>query len=140
MPIARAVIAGQGTIGIEMLRARPDLDELVISVGGGGLISGIATAAKHLKPDIRLTGVEVERFALVLLLSKSSLISTSRSLSNSGNRDPFPWAPVKVLLLLFSSMALDTLLVRHIPSERFPSGHPLTVYPRSPDSTLPFQW
>ena len=60
-----AVIAGQGTIGIEMLRAELDLDELVIPVGGGGLISGIATAAKHLKPEIVVTGVQVERFALV---------------------------------------------------------------------------
>ncbi len=60
-----AVIAGQGTIGIEMLRAQPDLDELVIPVGGGGLIAGIATAARRLKPGITVTGVQVERFALV---------------------------------------------------------------------------
>ncbi len=59
------VIAGQGTIGIEMLRAHPELDELVVSVGGGGLIGGIAIAAKHLKPGIRITGVQAERFALV---------------------------------------------------------------------------
>jgi threonine dehydratase len=56
------VIAGQGTIGLEMLRARPDLDTLVIAVGGGGLISGIATAARHLKPDIRIVGVQTTRF------------------------------------------------------------------------------
>jgi threonine dehydratase len=60
-----AVIAGQGTIGIEMLHAHPELDELVVSVGGGGLIGGIAVAAKHLKPGIRITGVQSERFALV---------------------------------------------------------------------------
>ncbi len=60
-----AIIAGQGTIGLEMLRAQPDLDELVVPVGGGGLIAGIATAAKHLKPSIRVTGVQTERFALV---------------------------------------------------------------------------
>ncbi|MFA7667162.1 MAG: pyridoxal-phosphate dependent enzyme, partial [Burkholderiaceae bacterium] len=41
-----AVIAGQGTIGIEMLRAHPELDDLVVAVGGGGLIGGIATAAR----------------------------------------------------------------------------------------------
>jgi threonine dehydratase len=46
------VIAGQGTIGLEMLRAQPDLETLVIAVGGGGLISGIATAARALKPGI----------------------------------------------------------------------------------------
>ncbi|MBL8287006.1 MAG: pyridoxal-phosphate dependent enzyme, partial [Rubrivivax sp.] len=48
------VIAGQGTIGLEMLRAQPDLDTLVIAVGGGGLISGIATAVRHLKPSVRI--------------------------------------------------------------------------------------
>ena len=60
-----AVIAGQGTIGIEMLRAHPELDDLVVAVGGGGLIGGIATAAREIKPGIRVTGVQVERFALV---------------------------------------------------------------------------
>ena len=52
------VIAGQGTIALEMLEERPDLDTLVIPIGGGGLISGIAVAAKALKPDIDIVGVE----------------------------------------------------------------------------------
>jgi threonine dehydratase len=56
------VIAGQGTIGIEMLRAQPDLDTLVIAVGGGGLISGIATAVRHLKPGMQIIGVQTSRF------------------------------------------------------------------------------
>ena len=60
-----AIIAGQGTIGIEMLGEHPELDELVVPIGGGGLIAGIATAARHLKPGIRVTGVQTERFALV---------------------------------------------------------------------------
>ncbi|MDO9092147.1 MAG: threonine ammonia-lyase [Rubrivivax sp.] len=57
-----AVIAGQGTIGIEMLRAQPDLDTLVIAVGGGGLISGIATAVRALKPGVQIIGVQTSRF------------------------------------------------------------------------------
>ncbi len=57
-----AVIAGQGTIGIEMLQAQPDLDALVIAVGGGGLISGIATAARQMKPGIEIVGVQTSRF------------------------------------------------------------------------------
>ncbi len=57
-----AVIAGQGTIGIEMLRAQPDLDTLVIAVGGGGLISGVATAARAIKPGIQIVGVQTARF------------------------------------------------------------------------------
>jgi threonine dehydratase len=52
------IIAGQGTIGLEMLKAVPALDTLVVPIGGGGLISGIAIAAKSLKPDIRIIGVE----------------------------------------------------------------------------------
>ena len=56
------VIAGQGTLGLEMLRARRDLDTLVISVGGGGLISGIATAARALKPGLEIVGVQTSRF------------------------------------------------------------------------------
>ncbi|MDO9074979.1 MAG: threonine ammonia-lyase [Rubrivivax sp.] len=57
-----AVIAGQGTIGIEMLRAQPELDTLVIAVGGGGLISGIATAVRAVKPGIEIVGVQTSRF------------------------------------------------------------------------------
>lgn len=57
-----AVIAGQGTIGIEMLEAVPDLDCIIIPVGGGGLASGIAIAAKHLKPDIKIIAVESELY------------------------------------------------------------------------------
>ena len=56
------VIAGQGTIGIEMLRAQPSIDTLVIAVGGGGLISGIATAVRQLKPGVQIVGVQTARF------------------------------------------------------------------------------
>jgi threonine dehydratase len=56
------VAAGQGTLGLEMLQAVPDLDMLVIAVGGGGLISGVATAAKAIKPGIEIVGVQTARF------------------------------------------------------------------------------
>jgi threonine dehydratase len=52
------VIAGQGTIALEILADAPDLDTLLVAIGGGGLISGIAIAAKSLNPDIRIIGVE----------------------------------------------------------------------------------
>ncbi|MET1115434.1 MAG: threonine ammonia-lyase [Comamonas sp.] len=57
-----AVAAGQGTLALEMLHAQPDLDMLVIAVGGGGLIAGVATAAKALKPGIEIIGVQTQRF------------------------------------------------------------------------------
>ena len=57
-----AIVAGQGTVGLEMLRAVPELDTLVIAVGGGGLIAGIATAAKAIKPGIEIVGVQTSRF------------------------------------------------------------------------------
>ncbi|MEN4917671.1 threonine ammonia-lyase [Achromobacter spanius] len=57
-----AVISGQGTVALEMLEDQPQLDTLVIAIGGGGLISGIATAAKALKPGIEIVGVQTERF------------------------------------------------------------------------------
>lgn len=50
------VIAGQGTIGVELLRQAPDLDAVFISIGGGGLISGIAAYLKHAKPDLKIIG------------------------------------------------------------------------------------
>ena len=56
------VICGQGTLALEMLAACPQLEVLVIPVGGGGLIAGIATAAKALKPGISIIGVEAERY------------------------------------------------------------------------------
>ncbi|THD53536.1 threonine ammonia-lyase [Phenylobacterium sp.] len=52
------VMAGQGTVALEMLEDAPDLEILPIPIGGGGLIAGMATAAKHVKPDIRIVGVE----------------------------------------------------------------------------------
>jgi len=52
------VIAGQGTIGLEVVEALPDMTLLVIPIGGGGLISGIATAVKALMPDVRIVGVQ----------------------------------------------------------------------------------
>jgi threonine dehydratase len=52
------VVAGQGTIALELLADFPDLDSLVVPIGGGGLISGVAVAAKALKPDIEIIGVQ----------------------------------------------------------------------------------
>jgi threonine dehydratase len=57
-----AVMAGQGTVALEMLADRPDLDILVVPMGGGGLIAGMATAAKALKPGIVVVGAEARLY------------------------------------------------------------------------------
>ena len=54
------VIAGQGTIGLEILEEMPDVDAIVVPVGGGGLISGLAFAVKTLRPDIKVYGVQAD--------------------------------------------------------------------------------
>jgi threonine dehydratase len=58
-----AVVAGQGTVALEMLAARPDLEVLIVPVGGGGLISGMAIASKAARPDVEIVGVQSERYA-----------------------------------------------------------------------------
>lgn len=53
-----AIIAGQGTIGLEIIRQVPDLEAVIIPIGGAGLAAGVALAVKHLKPEVTLVGVE----------------------------------------------------------------------------------
>lgn len=57
------VIAGQGTIGLEIMAARPDLETLLIPLSGGGLAAGVALAAKTIKPDLRVIGISMDRGA-----------------------------------------------------------------------------
>jgi threonine dehydratase len=61
-----AVIAGQGTVALEILDDAPEVEQLVVPVGGGGLISGVALTAKTLRPDLRIVGVEPEGSTAVL--------------------------------------------------------------------------
>jgi len=63
-----AIIAGQGTVGLELLEAAPDLDVLVVPICGGGLIAGCAIAAQHFKPGIEIIGVEAVLYPSVYRL------------------------------------------------------------------------
>ncbi|HEX5130289.1 MAG TPA: pyridoxal-phosphate dependent enzyme, partial [Usitatibacter sp.] len=56
------IVAGAGTCGLEIMTDWPELEAIVVAIGGGGLISGISTAAKALKPSVEIVGVEVQRF------------------------------------------------------------------------------
>lgn len=56
------IIAGAGTVGLEMLEDVPDLDTIVVPIGGGGLMSGVSIAARAIRPDIELIGVEAELY------------------------------------------------------------------------------
>jgi threonine dehydratase len=60
-----AVVAGQGTIGLEMLEQQPSIDTFVVAVGGGGLVAGVASAVRALKPGAEVIGVQTERFPAV---------------------------------------------------------------------------
>lgn len=69
------VMAGQGTLALELLQDVPDLDVLVIPVGGGGLLAGCATAAKAMKPGIALYGVEVAAYSAMAQLLAGETVS-----------------------------------------------------------------
>jgi threonine dehydratase len=60
-----AIMAGQGTVALEMLAQQPKIDTLLVAIGGGGLISGMAIAARAVKPDIKIIGAQTERFPAV---------------------------------------------------------------------------
>ena len=58
----KKVMQGQGTVGLEMLEDKPDLDMLVVPIGGGGLMGGISTIARDMRPDIKIYGVQTEAY------------------------------------------------------------------------------
>lgn len=77
------VIAGQGTIALEMLEAQPDLDMLVAPVGGGGLISGMAIAARALKPDVQIVGVQAQSHpALVAAYAGATMETAGQTIAD----------------------------------------------------------
>jgi threonine dehydratase len=73
------VIAGQGTIALEMLEQQPDLDCLGVAIGGGGLISGVATVARALKPQMRIVGVQTEQFPSMYAAFKGVELPTANA-------------------------------------------------------------
>lgn len=89
----RAVIAGNGSIGLELLEDVPDLDVVVVGVGGGGLISGVAAALKERRPGIRVYGVEPERSnALSLAIDRNEIVRIQPESVADGLGAPFAGA------------------------------------------------
>lgn len=89
------VMEGQGTIALEILEELPDADMILVPIGGGGLISGIAAAAKLIKPDIQIIGVEPEGAASasaaiqedqVVLLSEVNTIADGTAVQQIGSK------------------------------------------------------
>ena len=76
-----ATIAGQGTLGLEILQDLPDVEAIVVGIGGGGLIAGIATAVKALKPDVRIVGVQASGAASMRAALDAGHIVTLPSVS-----------------------------------------------------------
>jgi threonine dehydratase len=85
-----AVIAGHGSIGLELLEDLPELDVVVVGVGGGGLISGIAAAVKERRPGIRVYGIEPERSnAMTLALQQGEVVNLEPDSVADGLGAPF---------------------------------------------------
>ena len=84
------VIAGQATCGLELLSDFPDLDMLVVPVGGGGLLAGCAVSARHLVPDIELIGVQVERYGAMAAYYHDTAVETGGSTLAEGIAAPWP--------------------------------------------------
>ncbi|AAT42823.1 threonine ammonia-lyase [Picrophilus oshimae] len=75
-----AIIAGQGTIALELFEDLGNLDQIIVPIGGGGLISGIAFAAKHINPNVKIIGVESEKAnAMMLSLRENRIVPYTSS-------------------------------------------------------------
>ncbi len=102
-----AIVAGQGTVGLEMMQAVPDLDTLVIAIGGGGLIGGIATAAKAIKPSIDIIGVQAERFPAMYNAIKGTALPQGASTIAEGIAVGTPGTlPQQIIRALVSDLLL----------------------------------
>jgi len=109
------VIAGQGTVALEMLKATPDLDTLIIPIGGGGLISGMAVAAKAINPKIKVIGVEAQLYPSMLNAVKKSSLPVGGDTLAEGIAVTLPGDVTKSII---EELVDDILLVSEADIER----------------------
>jgi threonine dehydratase len=109
------VIAGQGTAALEWLEDQPDLEVLVVPIGGGGLISGIAVAAKQIKPDIQIVGVQAANFPAVKQLLSGQAVTVGGSTIAEGIAVKYPGAQT---LPVIEALVDDIVLVSEAALER----------------------
>jgi threonine dehydratase len=103
------IVAGAGTVGLEMLEDAPELDVLVVPVGGGGLISGISIAAKALKPSIEIYGVEAELYPSMYDALKGASLPCGGQTIAEGIAVKRPGAVTRPIV---DALVTDVLLVR----------------------------
>ena len=109
------VIAGQGTLALEMLASVPQLDTLVVPIGGGGLISGVAIAAKAIKPSIRIIGVEAQLYPSMLNAIKGSHLPVGGDTLAEGIAVK---TPGRITLPIVEALVDDIVLVSESDLER----------------------
>jgi threonine dehydratase len=102
------IIAGQGTIALEILASHPDLEVLLVPVGGGGLIAGNAIAAKSLCPQIKIVGIQTQRFPSMLQALQGEAITCGRSTIAEGIAVK---TPGKLTLPIIRELVDEILLV-----------------------------
>ena len=104
------VLAGQGTIGLEILEDAPDLDVLLVAIGGGGLISGVASAVKAIKPGLKVIGIEATGApTLKASIDAGKLITLDRIETRAGTLAPKRSAEIN--LKIISELVEDIRLV-----------------------------
>jgi threonine dehydratase len=102
------IVTGQGTVALEMLQEVPDLDTLIVAVGGGGLIAGMATAAKAIKPQIEIVGVQTARFPCMFNAIKGTNHPQG---SNSIAEGIAVGTPGKIPMAIIKALVDDLVLV-----------------------------
>ena len=95
------IVAGQGTVALEMLETVPDLDILIVAIGGGGLMGGMALAAKTLRPSIEIIGVQTERFPAMFNAIKGTSLPMGPSTIAEGIAVPTPGVIARELIARF---------------------------------------